>query len=246
MAFAAVCALLAGWQAERSFEKAATETQQTVARPINDLIQAGVPAPQGAVGSLVSADLMLDYQNTFIVAGRVQKDGTHGFWLVANSRDLSGNLLISTLGFSTDLAKVQAAQQVLASSMQIQAFQTFEGLLMPSEAPVLSDPASEPVFSTLSLGQLYNLIDLPADSAMTGAAPKIYPLFFLVTKPSPLADGLEPIVIAPASTEVQLNLLSAFYALEWTIFCGFAFFLWWRLVRDAQLLENGEIPAVKK
>jgi hypothetical protein len=28
---------------------------------------------------------------------------------------------------------------------------------------------------------------------------------------------------------------------EWLVFCGFSVFLWWRLVRDAQLLEASQL-----
>jgi hypothetical protein len=37
-----------------------------------------------------------------------------------------------------------------------------------------------------------------------------------------------------------INWLSAFYFLEWLVFAGFAVFLWWRLVRDEQMLLAGK------
>ncbi len=43
---------------------------------------------------------------------------------------------------------------------------------------------------------------------------------------------LEPVKIGTQKTSSQLNLLSAFYFLEWMLFAGFAVFLWWRLVQD--------------
>jgi hypothetical protein len=45
--------------------------------------------------------------------------------------------------------------------------------------------------------------------------------------------GLQRIDAPEPITEVPLNLLNVFYAVEWVIFAGFAIFLWWRLVRDA-------------
>ena len=56
------------------------------------------------------------------------------------------------------------------------------------------------------------------------------------TSPTDLAP-LDSAAALKAATEAQINWLSAFYAVEWTVFCGFSVFLWWRLVRDAQLLE---------
>ena len=37
-----------------------------------------------------------------------------------------------------------------------------------------------------------------------------------------------------------MNWLNIFYALEWIIFAGFAFFIWWRLVKDAYERELEE------
>jgi hypothetical protein len=46
-----------------------------------------------------------------------------------------------------------------------------------------------------------------------------------------------------AVTDAEINWLNVFYALEWTFFAGFAVFLWWRLVRDAQQREIEEAAA---
>ena len=51
-------------------------------------------------------------------------------------------------------------------------------------------------------------------------------------------SGLETIYSPPPKTEVSLNLLNVFYAVEWVIFAGFAVFLWYRLVKDAWEEEN--------
>jgi hypothetical protein len=51
-----------------------------------------------------------------------------------------------------------------------------------------------------------------------------------------LADapaGLDTIDSPPPVTEVSINLLNVFYAVEWVLFAGFAVFLWYRLVMDA-------------
>lgn len=240
MAVAAICAGLAQWQAERSFEQAVTNTQQTVARPLGTLIEAGKPAPQGAVGSLVTAELELYPSSNFIISSRVQRDGTVGYWAICPGYDRAGNLIFVTMGFGKTLSEVESIVRpdIALAALQIAQFKTYQGLLMPSEAPILTKAKQYESLSSLSLGQLVNL--LPADAAKS-ELPKLnktYPLFLLLTEPNPLAQGLQPIEITPASAEVQVNWLSAFYAAEWTVFCGFAFFLWWRLVRDQQVLEN--------
>ncbi|MEO0048988.1 MAG: hypothetical protein RL556_320 [Actinomycetota bacterium] len=234
MAFAAICALLAQWQASRSFETAVTRNQITIAKPIDQVVNAGVPARAGAVGSLVTANLMIDYSNALVVANRVQKDGSQGFWLVGEGRTETNNVIAVSLGFAATKAQAIKSQAALKGLVQIQAFTPIEGLLMPSEGPKALANSTSPILESLSLGQLVNLWQVDA---------KAYPLFLLASKPAAIAPGLEPVSITPPSTETQINWLSAFYAIEWTLFCGFGFFLWWRLVRDAQLLENSESQA---
>jgi len=53
--------------------------------------------------------------------------------------------------------------------------------------------------------------------------------------------GLEPISIEIRQQEIQINWLTAFYAVEWAFFALAAFYIWWRLVRDEQirLAEEG-------
>ena len=47
--------------------------------------------------------------------------------------------------------------------------------------------------------------------------------------PPPLADIHSPAPDAGSG----INWLNIFYAIEWAIFAGFAFYLWYRLARDA-------------
>ncbi|KZX22122.1 hypothetical protein [Rathayibacter tanaceti] len=41
-------------------------------------------------------------------------------------------------------------------------------------------------------------------------------------------------------SDVSLNWLNVFYAIEWVVFAGFALYLWFRLVRDAWEREAEE------
>jgi surfeit locus 1 family protein len=46
--------------------------------------------------------------------------------------------------------------------------------------------------------------------------------------------GLADIDPLPAPDEISpVNWLNVFYAVEWAIFAGFAFYLWYRLAKDA-------------
>jgi hypothetical protein len=93
----------------------------------------------------------------------------------------------------------------------------------------------------MSVSQLINLnqSELPA-----------YVGFLAVTKSNAYTKlpGVEPITIGLAKSDSQLNWLSAFYAIEWAVFAGFAVFMWWRLLADAYrkqqeaLLESAKEP----
>jgi len=54
------------------------------------------------------------------------------------------------------------------------------------------------------------------------------------------APGLTRIDSPKPSSDVEVNLLNIFYAVEWVVFAGFAIFLWYRLVRDAWEREQEE------
>ena len=51
--------------------------------------------------------------------------------------------------------------------------------------------------------------------------------------------GLETISIGLREQEVEINWLTAFYAIEWLFFALAAFYLWWRLVKDQVIRESG-------
>jgi hypothetical protein len=44
-------------------------------------------------------------------------------------------------------------------------------------------------------------------------------------------------------SDSQVNWLSAFYAIEWTVFAGFAVFMWWRLLADAYKKQQAALLA---
>ncbi len=53
--------------------------------------------------------------------------------------------------------------------------------------------------------------------------------------------GLTKIQSVKPVNDVSLNWLNVFYAVEWTLFAGFAIYLWYRLVKDAWEREEEDI-----
>ncbi len=236
LAIAATCALLAGWQASRSIDQVVPAATQVDPKPIETVLKPGQPAPPFAVGTLVTAQGTLNQLGIWVVGNRTQRDGEPGFWVVGDYVTESGAHLIATLGFSPDAKTALAVAEKLRNSLQTQQLVTLSGRLSPGEGPLLTTGS---VLGSLSIGQLLNDIGATNQNALAGEI-SIYPLFLL--QPGHLAGSkLEDLTFAPLPTEAQINWLSAFYAVEWLVFCGFSVFLWWRLVRDAQLLEASQL-----
>lgn len=166
-----------------------------------------------------SVEVMLDTQNVFLVKDRVQNSKS-GYWVVANSKTENGSSVLLALGWTETLDSAEKARKNLMNSMIAQAFLPVTGLTLPTEAPVRS--INEYTFGSVSTAQIANLVEgeMRYDYlAVTGNA---------------VPDELEEIS-ASISQEAGINWLSAFYAVEWVLFAGFAVFMWWRLLKDAQL-----------
>ncbi|MEI6590674.1 MAG: SURF1 family cytochrome oxidase biogenesis protein [Actinomycetes bacterium] len=226
LAIAAAFGLLGQWQLGRAFESnhALTPVAKP-AVPVEQLMTASQTIGPNVVGRKATASVMLDQTMIFIIEDRLQLDGRHGYWLVAAANEANGNRLFEVLGFTADRKVADRIQYELATSAQVQAFMPVAGILGGTEGPVA--PFRGRTARSLSLAQLVN--------AQGAKLQPTYPAFLILEKQF-TPKGLEPITMKPV-TEAEVNWLNAFYAAEWALFAGFAVFLWWRLVRDAQQRE---------
>lgn len=209
---AAIFALLGQWQLDRTFTK---------------------DNPAVTAQNLDSVSVTIDTQNVYIVANRLHK-GELGYWLVANSTDEAGRSQTLALGWSANLDELKAERQAIKTSMIAQQLVTFEGVLIPTEAPQRQTREESYIFDSLSLAQLVNFYspDEPIESN-----PQI--LAFTGHSQASAWPPLQAIEVTYEQGQ-QINWLSAFYFLEWIVFAGFAVFLWWRLVRDEQIRLGSE------
>jgi hypothetical protein len=226
LAVAAICALLGQWQLSRSFSGALSPTPSS----------SSTAAP---AKSLEKFELYISGNNTYIVADRLQLDGTAGFWVIADGREASGKSLTVALGFADNLKAAEDSRTTFMNLIRAQAFLPVEGILEPGEAPAKSPDLSKPyLLASLAPSQLVNLYspDVSIDS---------YPEFLILQNwlpaPASTLPLLSEIKIGTSPPKgLDINWLNAFYAIEWTLFAGFAVFLWWRLVEDARLREIAE------
>ena len=224
---AVVCALLAQWQASRTIEAPVRATDISTAwrqaPELGKVIWPGKTPALSAVGTLVQTKATLDTSKFWVVGNRQQRQGTAGYWVVGSYIDQAGNRFLAPLGFTPSRTQALAVSHRMTGMAVDQVLTPIHGRLSPSEGPLRFGQ----VFESFSVGQLANL--LPST-----AGQQVYPLFLLVTYQS--VPGLERISVTSLS-QADINWLSAFYAVEWTAFCGFSFFMWWRLVRDQQQRE---------
>ena len=207
-------AALMQWQFSRTFVSVGVDVELEPV-PISELAAPQTLVP-GSYDRLVIAEVELDPANSYIVSDRLQMQGENqlrGYWVLVNSyEEETGASLTLAIGFASDLAGAQQAR-IPEGEFEI------VGYLEPSE------PVSQTTDGTLGSVALSQLVNLYSSEPIES-----FPAYVIVQ------DGLEvdldPIRIGIQSERIEINWLTAFYAIEWLLFGLAAFYLWWRLVMD--------------
>lgn len=229
---ATVFVVLSAWQFGQS---------QTEGGPAEGITEEPTPLtevhePQQAM-TVREADRIVTFTGEFVEDTQVLIDerlqrGESGWWVVgafAVEGAPDGEVIPVVRGWVGELDDVDP----LPAGEEI----SVQGRLMPTEAPAPGPREDPGIFSTLSAAELINVWEVPSYSgfvvafeaqdssgAEVGAAAE--------------ASPLEPVWIDPQPESSGINWLNLFYAVEWVVFAGFAFYLWWRLVRDAYEKEQ--------
>jgi cytochrome oxidase assembly protein ShyY1 len=242
LAVAAGFAVLAQWQVSRSIEDGQIierETETTV--PLDSIAQPQGPVTTAASGQLVTVTGAVQAEDFIVLTGRLNK-GQEAFWVVghvvvsdAGGADAGGAAaegeqasaesnpsLAVALGWAPTRAGATAAIARVETGIPT----TFTGRYLVSESPQEDDfEAGEQ--NSLAVSALVNQWE-NAPAGVYGG--------YLVSADAP--SGLETIDSPAPSSEVVLNWLNVFYAVEWVVFAGFAVFLWYRLLRDEWTREQ--------
>jgi len=238
IALGIIFALLAQWQASRSFLPSAPSSySKIVYKDINEVSKVTKPFgfqeldSKTKVLTEVVARVKLNPEQSVLIANRFQPDQRKGFWVVVPAETEMGRLFIAV----SFVPETGDPQQVLADTKQIRStnfFAPFAGRYLPSEAPV--QIAADGSYESMSVAQLINSVETTGTS---------YPGFLALTNPSIFSkvDGAEVPKIDLAKSDSGLNWLTTFYALEWTFFALFALFMWWRLLADAFRKQQQEL-----
>ncbi len=224
MAVAAGFVLLSQWQFNSSREAPppAPSTTENV-RPLTDVLQPYTPLLAISADQMVSLDGAFVPDTRILVQDRLHDD-EEGFW-VAQGFEVEGSATGEPAVIPVVLGWLPDADG-LASVQEQQGPATVVGRLLPPEAPAVQRPVDGQV-PTLATAELSNLWDRASYAAFLVASD--------VTSDGAavaFTAGMEQVVVGPQPQETPVNWLNIFYAIEWFVFAGFAFFLWWRLVAD--------------
>ena len=212
--------LLMQWQLQRTFSYVGVSEQELAAVPLRELAGLEGITP-GAYDRLATVNVTLDPENSFIVQDRLQLVGDDlvpGYWLITNSFVEMGDQLVSltlALGYSQDVTELRMLQSELDSSSH-----SIVGYVEPNEA--VKETESKDFLGSVSLAQLVNLYS--PEQVVS------YPIYLILSEGIDLP--VERISIDIRAQEIEVNWLTAFYAIEWAFFALVAFYLWWRLVQD--------------
>jgi cytochrome oxidase assembly protein ShyY1 len=242
LAAAALFAGLGQWQLGRAFSSqpapapSASVGAPDAPKPLDALLAPGAQLLESSADELAIANLRLNTQHIYIVANRVQLVGDHtenGYWLIGDARTSQGAVITVALGWTPDLDKAESARLFMIQAADLAGgYVPVQGRIEPPEEPKPVDSAKPYLFKSISTAQLLNVYS-------PNKAVASYDAFLVVDEGLP-TGGISRIVIGKAPDQAQVNLLNAFYAAEWTLFAGFAVFMWWRMVRDEVLLLRAE------
>ncbi|GAB3529669.1 SURF1 family protein [Arthrobacter monumenti] len=226
-----VFVLLSQWQFSSAQDVAPPRPSSTEqVKPLTEVFEPGTPMLAGAADQMVamSGHYLTDKQ--VLVEGRLQDDET-GYWVVTAFAVDGAPALEGKGGGANPVIPVargwieESAQAGQAPGGELE----LTGRLLPTEAPIVDEAKGSPLPS-LSISELINIWDVAsysgfvvADETLAGGTP------------AGAASGgnvLEEIQVSAQPQDTPVNWLNIFYAIEWFIFGGFAFFLWWRLVAD--------------
>lgn len=235
---------LSYWQLNRAQHKndAISSQEVDIVKDFNDVVAAQVPQP-GLVADqrvTLTGHYLPDAQ--VAVTGRYH-DGTEGFWVVT--------MFVPDDARFGEAAGLPAAAE--ADETRPIAIPVVRGWVESEEAAMSSRAHDGPVEMTARLGPIEgpeSTEGLPPGQVRTVSTSQLVNLFDIYTYSgylfpehdsgpgaSAAVDGLTRVHLS-ADESGGFDLQSGVYALEWLFFAGFAFYIWWRLLRDAHLAQQ--------
>lgn len=223
---------LSQWQLARAVATGTVIERDTEnSMPIEDVAKPQAPVTSRANAQVVTATGRWNAGDYSLVSNRLNR-GVMGYWVVGHfsvGPDSGTTVgLAVAVGWSAARAGATSALKALEEGASL-AVVPIEGRYIPAEGPQDSD-FEHGKLSTMTPGAFLNTWKAPDAAGVYGG--------YLTSTVA--APGLTRIDSPKPSSDVEVNLLNIFYAVEWVVFAGFAIFLWYRLVRDAWEREQEE------
>ncbi len=223
---AGVFAWLGQWQLDRAIDTnppPAGATEEIL--PLDEVAGPGEYLPEPLVGQRVETQGVWVPGDFLIISSRFN-DGAEGYWVTGQLRlantDVATSVAVA-IGWAASEEEALAAAEELEEDAAVPASYVITGRLISDETPALpphdGDPQAMSSLSTAALLSQWH--DLEGLDVYRQYIASVEPLAGLVAISSPAPELANPI-----------NWLNIFYAAEWAIFGGFAFYLWYRLAKD--------------
>lgn len=226
---AGVFAFLGQWQLARAIDTDPPPAGITEdVRPLGDVLEPGEYLPEPLVGHRVeTAGTWVP--GDFIVVSARFNDGAEGYWVTGQLRTDARTSIAVALGWTPDRATADAAASELEETAAGRSAEV-TGRIVSDEGAALP-PAGAPYDMTrmstaMLLSQWHDIDQL-----------SVYRPYLVASEaPEQLID-----IASHAPEEISpVNWLNVFYAIEWAVFAGFAFYIWYRLAKDRWQIEVEE------
>lgn len=234
---AGVFAWLGQWQLGRALDTSPPPPGATEkVLPIDQVVKPGAYLDAPLVGQRTEASGSWIPGDFLVVSSRFN-DGVEGYWVTGQLR-ISGTAKPTSLAVAIGWAADERAAKAAAARLEKTADGSViavKGRLISDEGPV-APPKDQPT-----------RMDRMSPAALLGfwhdtAELDVYRPY--LASGSPLG-GLAAISSPAPEEHSSVNWLNIFYAVEWVIFAGFAFYLWYRLARDAWEREVEEVEELR-
>ena len=228
----ALCLVVAGifawllqWQLGRALTPSLVPEGATEeSHPITEIVEPGQYLSAPLVGQRVDVTGRWDPDDFLLVTQRLN-DGTEGVW-VTGRLIVDGASLAAAIGWAPDLDAAERAVAQLEHRVTDEPVE-LTGRVIADEGPTLApgdDPYEMTRMSTAALLGQWGEVE----------GPVFRPFLALEDQSAGIDDaGLDRIVAGAPVDNDTINWLNLFYAVEWAIFAGFSFYLWYRLAKDA-------------
>ncbi len=218
---AGVFAWLGQWQLERAIETdppAPGATEQV--QPLTAVVEPGEYLAEPLVGQRVETTGTW-VPGDFLVVAKRFNDGAEGYWVTGQLRVAERASIAVAIGWAPDRESADAAVDRMndddGSVVEL------SGRIISDEGPAVpphDDPTRMERMSTAALLGFWH------DTEQLD----VYRPYLASTT---ALGGLDDIASPAPAEQSPVNWLNVFYAAEWVIFAGFAFYLWYRLAKDA-------------